>query len=188
MPKSPPPRRSRTSPKPVKKPVKKSVLRETHKKTAQKAKPIEHKLLTLTGRQRTFRRGLAHNLDPVLQLGKSGASRALLSELGRALDSHELIKVRVLRECPEELDEIVATIEKQLKANVVGKLGRILVLYRRNPTKLRIMLPQVKKGKSATVTVEVDNELDETEEELEDDLDDDDFDDEDEDEDDEEES
>jgi RNA-binding protein len=111
---------------------------------------------------------LAHNLDPVLQLGKSGSSRALLAELGRALDSHELIKVRVLRECPEELEEIVATIEKQLKANVVGKLGRILVLYRRNPTKSRIALPQVKQVKSATVAAEVEEDLDELEEDLDD--------------------
>jgi len=132
---------------------KKSVLRQTHKKTDKKAKKtgkaVPHKLMALTGKQRTFLRGLAHELNAVLQVGKGGATAALLSELGRALDSHELVKVRVLRECPEELEVLTAKIEKKLQANVVGTLGRILVLYRRNPEQCRIALPVTKAKASA---------------------------------------
>jgi RNA-binding protein len=113
-----------------------------------------------------------------MHLGKSGTTKALFAELGRALDSHELLKVRVLRECPEELEAIVASIEKQLKANVVGKVGRILVLYRRNPTKSRIALPQAKKVKTAPAAAEavlddLDDEVDD--DELDGDADDDDL-------------
>jgi RNA-binding protein len=173
LPKSPSPRYTRTA---KKKTAKKAVLRQTHKKTAKKTKTAEHKLLVLTGRQRTFLRGLAHDLNPVLQLGKAGATKALLDELGRALDAHELIKIRVLRECPEELDALIATIEKRLKANVVGKLGRILVIYRRNPAQQRIQLPVVKKQPEAKRTVEADA-VDEFDDDEDDDLDDEDDDD-----------
>jgi RNA-binding protein len=96
-----------------------------------------------------------------MQLGKASTTQALLDELDRTLDAHELIKVRVLRECPDDLDTISALIEKQLKANVVGKLGHILVLYRRNPVKCRIMLPTVKKpAKAAPVEVPFDDDED----------------------------
>jgi RNA-binding protein len=140
--------------------------RQTHKKTSKKIAVGERKLLTLTGKQRTFLRGLAHELNAVMQLGKASTKQALLEELDRTLDAHELIKVRVLRECPDELDTLIAVIEKQLKANVVGKLGRILVVYRRNPQKTRIVLPVVKKAtkeaKPAALPFE-DDEDDDTE-------------------------
>jgi RNA-binding protein len=133
------------TPKTAAKPTKKSGLRQTHKKVVKKTKLSDRKLLVLTGRQRTFLRGLAHDLNPVMQLGKDSTKPALLAELDRTLDAHELIKVRILRECPDDLDTLEGVVESQLKANVVGKLGRVLVLYRRNPEKTRIALPTVKK-------------------------------------------
>ncbi len=148
MPYSTTPRYSRTV-NSAPKPKKKSVLRETHKKTAKKTKPVERKLVVLTGKQRTYLRGLAHDLDPILQVGKAGTTAAMLAELDRALDTHELVKVRALRECPDDLTELGKTFETQLKASLVGKLGRIWVLYRRNPQACRIALPQApKKQKS----------------------------------------
>lgn len=148
MPKPAFPRTTRT-PRPAAKPKKKLGPRQTHKKIVKKTKLSDRKLLVLTGRQRTFLRGLAHELNPVMQLGKDSTKPALLAELDRTLDAHELIKVRVLRECPDDLDTLESVIENQLKANVAGKLGRILVLYRRNPEKTRIILPTVKKPTAA---------------------------------------
>jgi RNA-binding protein len=158
LPKPAPPRTPKTAPKPTKK----SGLRQTHKKTVKKIKLSDRKLLVLTGRQRTFLRGLAHDINPLMQLGKDGTKPALLAELDRTLDAHELIKVRVLRECPDDLDTLESVIESELKANVVGKLGRVFVLYRRNPEKPRIVLPNVKKPvASKPALVELDDEGDE---------------------------
>jgi RNA-binding protein len=125
----------------------------------------------LTGKQRTYLRGLAHDLNPLLQVGKSGLTAALLEEIGRALDSHELIKLRMLRECPDDADGATTVLEKKLKANVVAKLGNILVLYRRNPMKQRIALPTEKKKatKAAAPEIPDDFEDDELDDELDDD-------------------
>lgn len=146
---------------PPRQPVQKKGPRKTFKKKIlKKAKPVEHKLLVLSGKQRTYLRGLAHDLNPLLQLGKAGITGGLLEELGRALDSHELIKIRLLRECPDDADGATVTIEKKLKANVVAKLGNILVLYRRNPEKQRISLPNDKKKAPKAAVLAVPDDFD----------------------------
>ena len=49
---------------------------------------------SLNGAQRRFLKSLAHHLKPVVQIGKSGISDALVESVSQALDSHELIKIR----------------------------------------------------------------------------------------------
>jgi RNA-binding protein len=95
----------------------------------------------LTGKQRSHLRALGHKLDPLVQLGKNGltpgALRAIDDELGR----HELIKVKLLKECPEEVGELGDRLGADLKAHVAQKVGRIVLLYRRHPKKPVIQLP-----------------------------------------------
>lgn len=47
----------------------------------------------LKGFERAHLRGLAHRLKPVVQVGRTGVTEALVGAVGRALESHELIKV-----------------------------------------------------------------------------------------------
>ncbi|WP_303323242.1 YhbY family RNA-binding protein, partial [Turicimonas muris] len=51
--------------------------------------------LKLPRDERITLRAAAHHLDPVVLLGASGLTEAVKKEVGRALDAHELIKVRV---------------------------------------------------------------------------------------------
>ena len=51
----------------------------------------------LTSSQRAKLRGLAQKLDPIYQIGKNGISDNLASDIGDALELHELVKVSVLR-------------------------------------------------------------------------------------------
>jgi RNA-binding protein len=96
---------------------------------------------TLTGKQRRHLRALAHDLQPVVQIGKAGPSKTLLKELDRAIDAHELVKIRALRECPTELDEILTLVEQTLGASAVGSVGKVAVLYRARKKDPKIMLP-----------------------------------------------
>ena len=41
-------------------------------------------------------RSLGHNLNPVVTVAGNGLSDAVLEELNRALDDHELIKVKLM--------------------------------------------------------------------------------------------
>jgi RNA-binding protein len=86
--------------------------------------------VVLNGKQRRTLRGLAHGKTSILQIGKSGASQALLDELDRALETHELVKIRTLRECPTALVEVIELVERSLRASTVGTVGRVAILYR----------------------------------------------------------
>jgi len=48
----------------------------------------------LKGSDRRHLRGLAHQLKPVVQVGKQGLIENLITTVSQALDAHELIKVR----------------------------------------------------------------------------------------------
>jgi RNA-binding protein len=95
----------------------------------------------LTSKQRRYLRGLAHGMLPILQIGKAGPSKALLDELDRALLAHELVKIRMLRECPTELAELLGLAESSLGTSTVGSVGKVAILYRARSDKPRITLP-----------------------------------------------
>jgi RNA-binding protein len=103
--------------------------------------PLRRPPRDLTGKQRRHLRALAHHLTPVVQVGKEGVTHALRRQVDRALDDHELIKIRVSEACPDDrftvADHLVAT----CGAHLAGRAGRVLILYRQHADKPRIQLP-----------------------------------------------
>jgi len=85
------------------------------------------------GRLRRDLRGHGHPLKPLVQVGKSGATKAVLEELVRALHDHELVKVRIGTECPQDRFEVADAIANLPGANVVQILGRTVLVYKRHP-------------------------------------------------------
>jgi RNA-binding protein len=86
--------------------------------------PIEKKQL----------RANAHALKPVVMIGQSGLTDAVLAEVELALNSHELIKVKIRA----ERDERKLISEKMCMATgaeLIQAIGQIVVLYRLNPKK-----------------------------------------------------
>ncbi len=77
-----------------------------------------------------------------MALGKGGLAEGVLKELDRVLLDHELIKLRVLREFPNPIAEATLSIESALRAHAVGQVGRIVILYRRHPTRPKLELPK----------------------------------------------
>jgi RNA-binding protein len=92
----------------------------------------------LTGRQRKFLRGKAHNLDAVVWVGQDGVSDGVLGAVDEALTTHELIKVR-LRE-PEDKRGDAARLADGTKSVLCGLIGHTVVLYRPHPEQPRIVL------------------------------------------------
>ena len=60
----------------------------------------------MTTKQRAFLKGLAMNLDPIFQIGKSSLTPELTEALNEALNKRELIKVSVLKNCLDDPNEI----------------------------------------------------------------------------------
>lgn len=86
--------------------------------------------MELTPVQRKFLKAQAHTLKPVVMIGAGGLSAAVLKEIDRALDAHELIKVRVLNDDRDAREAWQAEICRQLECAAVQHLGKLLLIYR----------------------------------------------------------
>lgn len=76
----------------------------------------------------------AHTLNPVVMIGQSGLTDAVLAEIELALNSHELIKLRVRAE-REDRKQITEKICMTTNAELIQMIGQISVIYRQNPGK-----------------------------------------------------
>jgi RNA-binding protein len=95
----------------------------------------------LTGPQRRQLKGLAHDLRPLIQIGKAGATEGLVEALDKALSDHELVKVRFL-EHKTERKEISRAIAEKTRSQLVGLIGNVAIFYRENkdPSKRKVSL------------------------------------------------
>jgi RNA-binding protein len=96
--------------------------------------------MSLTTKQRKRLKELAHHCQPVVQVGIAGVTTALIREISRALDFHELIKVRLMSVGRDRRHEMLGEICNATGAEAVQETGRIAVIYRRSE-KPRIALP-----------------------------------------------
>lgn len=96
----------------------------------------------MTSKQRSYLKGLAMKIDPILQIGKDGLTPEFTSGVEEALAARELIKITVLKNCTQEQKEIAATLAEHTHSQVVQVIGRRIVLYRESKEKKRIELPK----------------------------------------------
>lgn len=97
-------------------------------------------MLDLTPAQRKFLKAQAHNLKPVVMIGAGGLTGTVLGEIGRSLDAHELIKVRVLNDDRDAREAWLKEICAALDCAAVQHIGKLLLIYRPTGTP-RIPLP-----------------------------------------------
>jgi RNA-binding protein len=95
----------------------------------------------LTGRQRRHLRALGQKLTATLHVGQEGVSDAVVRQADAQLEIHELIKVRVGDNAPEDRHETAAALAERTRAHLAQVLGRTALLYRRRPEEPRIVLP-----------------------------------------------
>lgn len=89
-------------------------------------------MTVLSKAQRSYLRKLANPLKPTVMLGKQGLSASLIEKIGRELDSHELIKLRLL-EGKDQKDQLAETIVAETGAALVNIIGNVITLYRQHP-------------------------------------------------------
>jgi RNA-binding protein len=95
----------------------------------------------LNGKQRRFLRAMGHHRDPVVQVGKDGITEGLVSALDVALDTHELIKVRLGESAGSDRRAIGAAVAEASGGELVQVLGRTVLVYRRRAKNPEIVLP-----------------------------------------------
>lgn len=74
----------------------------------------------------------AHRLKPIVMIGSQGLTPAVHKEIARALDDHELIKIRISTEDRAEKQRIYQEICHKNDANPVQLIGHIAVVFRKN--------------------------------------------------------
>ena len=90
-------------------------------------------MIELTSAQRRALRAQAHALHPVVTIAANGLSPAVLTEIGRALDAHELIKINVHGVERKARDLLLLEICHTLNAAPVQHIGKLLVIWREKP-------------------------------------------------------
>ena len=88
--------------------------------------------MTLTGEQKRKLKSIAHNLSPVVQIGKKGLTEEQLDTISKDLLDHELIKVKFndFKSIKEELSQQIA---ERTESDFVDIIGNTLILYKMNP-------------------------------------------------------
>ena len=75
-------------------------------------------------------RQIGHQLNPVVLLGNHGLPEDVLNEIDRALEDHELIKVRIGGEDREARRAAIEEMAQATKSVAVQIIGKIVLLYR----------------------------------------------------------
>ncbi|GAB3382819.1 ribosome assembly RNA-binding protein YhbY [Spongiibacter taiwanensis] len=74
-------------------------------------------------------RGIGHKLNPVVMIGDKGISEGVEAELERALNDHELIKIKVNADA-DVRGELIEQLCQSHSAMLVQAVGKIALLYR----------------------------------------------------------
>ncbi|MBU3841498.1 MAG: ribosome assembly RNA-binding protein YhbY [Candidatus Fusobacterium pullicola] len=91
--------------------------------------------MELTSKRRAYLRKKAHDLDALVRIGKDGVTDNLIQSILDAIESRELLKVKILQNCEEEKMEIMEQLSQCKEFEVVGIIGRTIILFRENKDK-----------------------------------------------------
>ncbi len=97
--------------------------------------------IALTSAQIRFRRGQAHDLRAMLQVGGKGISETLVAEVDGALEHHELIKVKVRASDRATREAALQALVERTASSLVHRIGHVAVLYRPHKDKPGIVIP-----------------------------------------------
>jgi len=96
----------------------------------------------MTSKQRAYLKGLAMKLDPVFNVGKSSITPEFTSAISEVLETRELIKISVLKNCLDEPREIAEVLAERTHSQVVQVIGKKIVLYKESKDNKNIELPK----------------------------------------------
>lgn len=100
--------------------------------------PADKPAPVLDSHARKKARGLAHALEPVVQVGHGGLSDGVIGAVDRALFDHELIKVRLHE--PEDKAAMAEALSLATGSALCGLVGHTVILFRPHPERPKIRL------------------------------------------------
>lgn len=86
----------------------------------------------------TFRQALkaeAHHLTALVLIGQNGLTPAIIAEIDRVLNAHELVKIKWKDSDKEAREAALETLCLALSSEPIAHIGKHLVIWRENPEK-----------------------------------------------------
>lgn len=96
----------------------------------------------ITGKQRSFLKGLAQKIDPTVYIGKQGITENVIKEMETGFESRELVKVKLQESCMMDAKEAANEVAAVTGAEFVQAIGRKFVLYKESKENKQIVLPR----------------------------------------------
>ena len=84
----------------------------------------------LSGKEKRNFRAQANQLNPEVHVGKEGISAGVVNNLSNAFHTKELVKVKLLEKCPEDIQDVSEKLVKAVGCEQIQKIGRTLVFYK----------------------------------------------------------
>lgn len=84
----------------------------------------------ITSKQRAYLRKIAHDLEPIFQIGKDGITDELLKGISQALNKREIVKVHILESALLDTKTTCNDAAARLGAEPVQAIGNKFILYR----------------------------------------------------------
>ena len=96
----------------------------------------------LKGKQRSYLRGKANEMNALFQVGKDGISENVITQVDNALKARELIKLRVLDNSLYTAREAAEELAEECNAEIIQTIGNVLIIYRESDENSRYNLPK----------------------------------------------
>ena len=96
----------------------------------------------MTSKQRAYLKSIAMKLDPVFNVGKASITPEFTTAIAEVLETRELIKIAVLKNCLDEPKEIAEVLAERTHSQVVQVIGKKIVLYKESKDNKKIELPK----------------------------------------------
>ena len=77
---------------------------------------------------------MGHNLKPVVTVAGNGLTENVSAEIDRALNDHELIKIKLVTEDRDDKQALTDAICKNNRAQLIQSIGHVILVFRKAKT------------------------------------------------------
>jgi RNA-binding protein len=86
----------------------------------------------LSSKRKKELRTLGHHLNPIITIAEKGVTDTIKAEIERALEDHELIKIKININDPQYRKQLATQLCSEHKAGLVQTIGKIALITRKS--------------------------------------------------------
>lgn len=86
--------------------------------------------MSISNIQKKQFRSIGHRLAPVVTVAGNGLSAGVMAEIERALEDHELIKVKIAISDRDSRKTVVQALLSDCRAELIQEIGKIALIFR----------------------------------------------------------